>query len=99
MAIIDKRREGPNQAQVMNIIGDVQGKSALLLDDMIDTGGTIVQGAQACMEKGAREVWAGCTHGVLVRSGIGATPAILPDGSARDRFDSVARQRSTSVQN
>jgi ribose-phosphate pyrophosphokinase len=65
LAIIDKRREGPNQAQVMNIIGDVQGKSALLLDDMIDTGGTIVQGAQACMEKGAREVWAGCTHGVL----------------------------------
>ncbi|MDP9133000.1 MAG: ribose-phosphate pyrophosphokinase, partial [Nitrospirota bacterium] len=49
LAIIDKRREGPNQAQVMNIIGDVQGKSALLLDDMIDTAGTIVQGAQACM--------------------------------------------------
>ncbi len=49
----------------MNIIGDVQGKSALLLDDMIDTAGTIVQGAQACFEKGAREVWAGCTHGVL----------------------------------
>ncbi|HET9960765.1 MAG TPA: ribose-phosphate pyrophosphokinase [Nitrospiraceae bacterium] len=65
LAIIDKRREGPNQAQVMNIIGDVQGKSALLLDDMIDTAGTIVQGAQACAEKGAREVWAGCTHGVL----------------------------------
>ena len=65
LAIIDKRREGPNQAQVMNIIGDVQGKSALLLDDMIDTAGTIVQGAQACFEKGAREVWAGCTHGVL----------------------------------
>ena len=52
LAIIDKRREGPNQAQVMNIIGDVQGKSALLLDDMIDTAGTIVQGAQACMDKG-----------------------------------------------
>lgn len=65
LAIIDKRREGPNQAQVMNIIGDVQGKSALLLDDMIDTAGTIVQGAQACYDKGAREVWAGCTHPVL----------------------------------
>jgi ribose-phosphate pyrophosphokinase len=45
LAIIDKRREGPNQAQIMNIIGDVQGKSVLLLDDMIDTAGTIVQGA------------------------------------------------------
>ncbi|GIW55241.1 MAG: ribose-phosphate pyrophosphokinase [Nitrospiraceae bacterium] len=65
LAIIDKRREGPNQAQVMNIIGDVEGKSALLLDDMIDTAGTIVQGAQACAEKGAREVWAACTHPVL----------------------------------
>jgi ribose-phosphate pyrophosphokinase len=67
LAIIDKRREGPNQAQVMNIIGDVQGKSALLLDDMIDTAGTIVQGGQACYDKGAREVWAGCTHPVLSR--------------------------------
>ncbi len=65
LAIIDKRREGPNQAQVMNIIGDVQGKTALLLDDMIDTAGTIVQGAQACAEQGARQVWTMCTHGVL----------------------------------
>ncbi len=65
LAIIDKRREGPNQAQIMNIIGDVQGKSALLLDDMIDTAGTIVQGAQACFDQGAREVWAACTHPVL----------------------------------
>ncbi|HJT19951.1 MAG TPA: ribose-phosphate pyrophosphokinase [Nitrospira sp.] len=65
LAIIDKRREGPNQAHVMNIIGDVQGKSALLLDDMIDTAGTIVQGAQACEDKGARQVWAACTHAVL----------------------------------
>lgn len=65
LAIIDKRREGPNQAQIMNIIGDVEGKSALLLDDMIDTAGTIVQGASACAEKGAREVWTACTHAVL----------------------------------
>ena len=65
LAIIDKRREGPNNAQVMNIIGDVDGRNALLLDDMIDTAGTIVQGAQACADKGARNVWAGCTHAVL----------------------------------
>jgi ribose-phosphate pyrophosphokinase len=65
LAIIDKRREGPNQTQIMNIIGDVDGRSALLLDDMIDTAGTIVQGAQACANKGARRVWAGCTHPVL----------------------------------
>lgn len=65
LAIIDKRREGPNQAQVMNIIGDIKGKSVLLLDDMIDTAGTIVQGAQACVDQGAREVWTACTHAVL----------------------------------
>ncbi|NKB81185.1 MAG: ribose-phosphate diphosphokinase [Nitrospirales bacterium] len=65
IAIIDKRREGPNQAQVMNIIGDVQGKQALLLDDMIDTAGTIVETAQACKNKGASQVWAACTHPVL----------------------------------
>lgn len=65
LAIIDKRREGPNHAQIMNIIGDVDGRNALLLDDMIDTAGTIVQGAKACADKGARRVWAGCTHPVL----------------------------------
>ena len=65
LAIIDKRREGPNQTQIMNIIGDIKGKSTLLLDDMIDTAGTIVQGAQACADKGAREVWTACTHAVL----------------------------------
>ena len=65
LAIIDKRREGPNQAQVMNIIGDVKDKRVLLLDDMIDTAGTIVQGAQACADQGAREVWTACTHAVL----------------------------------
>jgi ribose-phosphate pyrophosphokinase len=65
LAIIDKRREGPNQAQIMNIIGDVEDKRVLLLDDMIDTAGTIVQGAQACADQGAREVWTACTHAVL----------------------------------
>ena len=65
LAIIDKRREGPNQTQIMNIIGDVDGKIVLLLDDMIDTAGTIVQGAQACADKGALEVWTACTHAVL----------------------------------
>lgn len=65
LAIIDKRREGPNNAEVMNIIGDIEGRSALLLDDMIDTAGTIVQGAQACADKGAKMVWAACTHPVL----------------------------------
>jgi ribose-phosphate pyrophosphokinase len=65
LAIIDKRREGPNQAKIMNIIGEVERRDVLLLDDMIDTAGTIAQGAQACADKGARRVLAGCTHAVL----------------------------------
>jgi ribose-phosphate pyrophosphokinase len=65
LAIIDKRREGPNESQVMHIIGEVSGRDALLLDDMIDTAGTITQGAAACMKYGARRVWTACTHAVL----------------------------------
>lgn len=65
LAIIDKRRPKPNVAEVMNIIGDVSGKAAVLIDDMIDTAGTITQGANALIECGATEVWACCTHGVL----------------------------------
>ena len=65
LAIIDKRRDSPNVAQVMNIIGDVSGMTAVLVDDMVDTGGTLVRGASALMEKGAKEVLACCTHPVL----------------------------------
>ncbi len=65
LAIVDKRREGPNQAKVMNIIGDVNGRHVLLLDDMIDTAGTIVETAKACVDNGASSVWAICTHAVL----------------------------------
>ena len=65
LAIIDKRREGPNQAKLMNIIGDVNRRNVLLLDDMIDTAGTVTQGAVALKAKGARTILAGCTHPVL----------------------------------
>jgi ribose-phosphate pyrophosphokinase len=65
LAIIDKRREGPNQIKLMNIIGEVSGRNVLLLDDMIDTAGTVTQGAQALRDKGARTILAGCTHPVL----------------------------------
>ncbi|MCX5825031.1 MAG: ribose-phosphate pyrophosphokinase [Deltaproteobacteria bacterium] len=65
LAIIDKRRDGPNEAQVMNIIGHVKGKRVILLDDMIDTAGTVVQAAKALKEEGAIEVSVCCTHPVL----------------------------------
>lgn len=65
LAIIDKRRERPNEAQVMNIVGNVQGKNAIILDDMVDTAGTLCQAAQALKEHGANEVQACTTHPVL----------------------------------
>ena len=65
IAIIDKRRPEPNKAEVMNIIGDVKGKTCLLVDDMCDTCGTLTIGAEALMKAGATEVYAACTHGVL----------------------------------
>ncbi len=65
MAIIDKRRPKANVMEVMNIIGNVQGKKCLMVDDMIDTAGTIVQGAQALADQGAAEVYACCTHAVF----------------------------------
>ncbi len=65
LAIIDKRREGPNEAEVMNIIGNVEGKKVIILDDMIDTAGTVVQAASAMKEAGALEVSVCCTHPVL----------------------------------
>ncbi len=65
IAIIDKRRPKPNVAEVMNIIGDIKGKDVILVDDMIDTAGTITNGAAALKERGANNVYACCTHGVL----------------------------------
>ena len=65
VALIDKRRAGPNVAVAMNIVGDVQGKTALILDDMIDTAGTLTEAANAVMKAGAKRVLAMATHGVL----------------------------------
>lgn len=65
IAIIDKRRPQANVSEVMNIIGDIEGKNVILIDDMIDTAGTITQGANALKEFGAKDVYACCTHPVL----------------------------------
>ncbi len=65
LAIIDKRRPKPNIAEVMNIIGDVSGKTAIIIDDMIDTGGTLCKAAEAIMKAGATGVWAYATHAVF----------------------------------
>jgi ribose-phosphate pyrophosphokinase len=65
LAIIDKRRPAPNVSEVMNIIGDVQGKTAIILDDMIDTAGTLTQAAVAVQKHGAKQIFACATHAVL----------------------------------
>ncbi|MDP3028344.1 MAG: ribose-phosphate pyrophosphokinase [Deltaproteobacteria bacterium] len=65
LAIIDKRRERPNESQVMNIIGNVKGKHVVILDDMVDTAGTLCQAAQALQEHGAKVIHACTTHPVL----------------------------------
>ena len=65
LAIVDKRRPKPGQSQVMNVIGDVKGKTCIVVDDIIDSGGTIVNAAKALKEKGAKEVYVYITHGVL----------------------------------
>ena len=65
LAIVDKRRPKANAIEIMNVIGDVKDKTCIMVDDMIDTAGTICQGAEALIKNGAKEVYACCTHGVL----------------------------------
>ena len=70
LAIVDKRRPKPGQSQVMNIIGDVRGQTCILVDDIIDSGGTIVNAAKALKARGAKEVYVYITHGVLTGDAI-----------------------------
>ena len=70
IAIIDKRREKANECEVMNVIGDVENKDTLLIDDMVDTAGTMTQAAKALREQGAKRVSAACTHAVLSGAAI-----------------------------
>jgi ribose-phosphate pyrophosphokinase len=70
LAIIDKRRDDSDVVEVFNVIGEVSGKTCLIVDDMIDTGGTLVKGAHALKDKGADKVFACCTHGVFAEDAI-----------------------------
>ena len=70
IAIIDKRRPEPNKAEVMNLIGSVENKTCILVDDMVDTAGTLTAAADAIFKAGATEVYAACTHGVLSGNAI-----------------------------
>ena len=95
LAIVDKRRDKPGSSEVMNIIGDVRGRTCVLIDDMIDSGGTLCNAAQAIMDAGATSVSAYITHGVLSGGAVARvdnsalkelviTDTILPTDAARD---------------
>jgi ribose-phosphate pyrophosphokinase len=70
LVIIDKRRPSPNEAEIMNVIGNIRGHHALIVDDMVDTGGTLVKAARALLDQGATKVSASCTHPVLSGSAM-----------------------------
>jgi len=70
LVIIDKRRPKPNEAVVYNVIGDVEGKTDIIFDDIVDTAGTLTTVAQKIMERGAKEIYAVCTHGLLSRNAM-----------------------------
>lgn len=102
IAIIDKRRPKANVSEIMNIIGDVEGKKCILIDDMIDTAGTIANAANALKELGAKNVYACCTHGVLsgpaferinnsaIEELVMLNTIKLPDGVDKEKFKSIS---------
>jgi ribose-phosphate pyrophosphokinase len=95
LAIVDKRRERPGESEVMNIIGDVKGRACILIDDIVDSGGTLCNAARALLDAGAESVAAYITHGVLSGGAVARidgsalrelviTDTILPSDAARD---------------
>ena len=102
IAIIDKRRPKANVSEIMNIIGDIEGKRCILIDDMIDTAGTIANAANALKELGAKNVYACCTHGVLsgpaferindsaIEELVMLDTIKLPEGVDKEKFKSIS---------
>lgn len=95
LAIVDKRRDRPGESEVMNIIGDVQGRHCILIDDIVDSGGTLCNAAQALLDQGAKSVAAYITHGVLSGGAVARveesaltelviSDTIMPSDAAKD---------------
>ena len=94
LAIVDKRRERAGESEVMNVIGDVEGRTCILVDDIIDSGGTLVNAAEALLEKGANAVYAYITHGVLSGGAVARVTASQAQGTGHHRFDPADRSRA-----
>ena len=103
LAIIDKRRPRPNEAVVMNFIGDVKGKEVVIFDDMIDTAGTLADAARVCHEQGALSITACCTHALLsgrALERLSAAPireVVVSNTIPFDRFDQCAKIRVLDI--
>ncbi|MCR9135793.1 MAG: ribose-phosphate pyrophosphokinase [Alphaproteobacteria bacterium] len=95
LAIVDKRRDRPGESEVMNVIGDVSGKDCILIDDIVDSGGTLCNGAEALLENGATSVLAYITHGVL----SGGAVARVTSSKLRELVITDSIQPTTAVQN
>ncbi len=92
LAIVDKRRPKPGQSQVMNIIGDVKGKTCILVDDIIDSGGTIVNAAKALKDRGAKDVYVYITHGVLSGEAVNKIKnSVIKNLVITDTIDNMSR--------
>ena len=95
LAIVDKRRPKPGQSQVMNIIGDVRGKTCIVVDDIIDSGGTIVNAAKALKERGAKEVYVYITHGVLSGEAVKKIKkSVIKNLVITDTIDNISRTKN-----
>ncbi len=94
LAIIDKRRPRANVSEVMNVIGEVKGRTCVIMDDMVDTAGTLVKAAQVLKEEGATKVVAYCTHAVLSGGAVERIAELRPGRAGGDRHHSAARGRA-----
>ncbi len=95
LAIVDKRRERPGESEVMNIIGSVEGRDCILIDDIVDSGGTLCNAADALLAKGAKSVTAMCTHGVLSGGAVARiTASKLKEMVITDSIEATAAVRA-----
>ena len=95
LAIVDKRRPKPGQSQVMNVIGDVKNQTCILVDDIIDSGGTIVNAAKALKERGAKDVYVYITHGVLSGDAVKKIKAsVIKNLVITDTIDNISKTKN-----
>ena len=95
LAIVDKRRPKPGQSQVMNVIGDVKNQTCILVDDIIDSGGTIVNAAKALKERGAKDVYVYITHGVLSGDAVRKIKAsVIKNLVITDTIDNISKTKN-----